>query len=170
MKSFTSDIITAIAHLPLVKCEDVNPSREGGLDSLRYEITNGRPGFSMQISRAEGKGGTISVEKQLREEIQKVWAFKPIWNTRRIRTQSGIFLAYGCRDGKKPLNPTYSPADYDNPDAASCGIAQDAVIQIAAEAKCRIRDELRYFGMPAENVYPDLSNVCMEISEFVKMR
>ncbi|MGN0843660.1 MAG: FRG domain-containing protein [Kiritimatiellia bacterium] len=47
MKSLTSDIIVAIAHLPLVKKEDVHPGKVNGLSALRYEITNERPGFSM---------------------------------------------------------------------------------------------------------------------------
>ena len=79
-----------------------------------------------------------------------------------------MFLAFGCRDGKEPLNPTFSPLDYDNPAAPSCGIAQVAVIQIDGGFKSKITDELRYFGVPAESIYPDLSNVCVEISERLK--
>ena len=167
MKSFTSDIITAIAHLPLVKCGNINPSREDGLDYLRYEVTNSRPGFSLPVSGLT-EDSLRSVKEQLREEIQHVWAFKPVWNSRRIRNQSGVFLAFGCRDGKEPLNPTFSPLDYDNPAAPSCGIAQVAVIQIDGGFKSKITDELRYFGVPAESIYPDLSNVCVEISERLK--
>ena len=167
MKSFTSDIITAIAHLPLVKCGNINPSRKDGLDYLRYEVTNSRPGFSMPVSESTGDN-LRTAKEQLREEIQHVWAFKPVWNTRRIRNQSGVFLAFGCRDGKEPLNPTFAPDDYENEDAPSCGIAQVAVIQIDGQFKKQIIEELRYFGMPAENVYPDLSNVCTEISERLK--
>lgn len=167
MKSFTSDIITAIAHLPLVKCSNINPSKKDGLDYLRYEVTNSRPGFSLPVFESAGND-LRSARKQLQEEIQHVWAFKPVWNTRRIRSQSGAFLAFGCRDGKKPLNPTFSPDDYDNKDAPSCGIAQVAVIQINGQFKRQIVEELRYFGMPAESVYPDLSNVCTEISERLK--
>lgn len=168
MKSFTSDIITAIAHLPLVRWNKVNPSQENGLEYLRYEITNNRPGFSMDVSESTGRDGLRPAKEQLREEIQHVWAFKPIWNTSRIRVQSGIFLAFGCRDGKQPLNPSFSPTDYDDPKAPSCGIAQVAVIQIDGSCKKRIREELRYFGLPTEAVYPDLSNVCTEISERIK--
>ena len=167
MKSFTSDIITAIAHLPLVKCENVNPSKENGLDYLRYEVTNSRPGFSLPVFESTGSD-LRSARKQLQEEIQHVWAFKPVWNTRRIRSQSGVFLAFGCRDGKEPLNPTFAPEDYDNKDAPSCGIAQVAIIQIDGQFKKKIVEELRYFGMPAESIYPDLSNVCIEISERLK--
>lgn len=168
MKSFTSDIITAIAHLPLVRWNKVTPSQENGLEYLRYEITNNKPGFSMDVSESTGRDSLRSAKEQLREEIQHVWAFKPIWNTPRIRSQSGIFLAFGCGDGKKPLNPSFSPDDYDNPKAPSCGIAQVAVIQIDGSCKKRIREELRYFGLPTEGLYPDLSNVCTEISERVK--
>ena len=168
MKSFTSDIITAIAHLPLVRWNNINPSKKDGLEYLRYEITNSRPGFSMEVSESTGRDRLRSAKEQLREEIQHVWAFKPVWNTSRIRSQSGIFLAFGCGDGKKPLNPSFSPDDYDNPKAPSCGIAQVAVIQIDGSCKKRIREELRYFGLPTEGLYPDLSNVCTEISERVK--
>ncbi len=93
MKTFTSDIITAIAHLPLVKQGDVNPSVVNGLEVLRYEVTNERPGFSMNI-RQDDSAKLKELETQLRKEIQQVWAFKPIWNTPRIRNQSGLA---GCR-------------------------------------------------------------------------
>lgn len=167
IKSFTSDIINAIAHLPLVNAKNINPSREDGLNYLRYEITNSRPGFSVETTESTGDN-LRSAKEQLRDEIQHVWAFKPIWNTRRIRTQAGIFLAFGCRDGKSPLNPSFAMEDYNSPNAPSYGIAQIDCIQIDGAFKARIREELRYFGMPIEALYPDLSNVCTEISERIK--
>lgn len=169
MKTFTSDIITAIAHLPLVKVEDVDPGVENGLEVLRYEITNERPGFSMNI-RQDASEKMKSLEKLLRKEIQQVWAFKPIWNTPRIRNQSGIFLAYGCRKGKEPLGPDFSRANYDNELAPSYGIVQVGYVQIAAEAKNELREQMRYFGLPVEAGYPDLSNVCNEIAQRVKKK
>lgn len=169
MKSFSSDIITAIAHLPLVKAENINPSREDGLDYLRYEVTNSRPGFSMPVMESTGKG-LRKAKEQLREEIQHVWAFKPVWNSDRIRGQFGAFLAFGCHDQKKPLKATFSLADYDVPSAPSYGIAQVAYIQINGKFKSRIREELRYFGVPIELLYADVSNVCSEISERVKTK
>ncbi len=156
IKSFTSDIIIAISHLPLVKAENVNPSVEDGLGYLTYEIKNNRPGF---ISEKDDK----EIGKWLRDEIQHVWAFKPMMNSRRIRKQGGLFLAFGCGDGKKSLEPTFLPEDYDNPDAPSYGIKQVDYIRVAAEAKKDIREQLRYFGMEAESVYPELSNVCGEL-------
>ena len=171
MKSFTSDIITAIAHLPLVRAEKIYPSKKGGLDYLRYEVTNSRPGFSMaDVSESTGEDNLKPVKEQLREEIRHVWAFRPIWNTERIRNQSGVFLAYGCGDQKKPLLPTFSPSDYNNPNAPSYGSAQVDYIQIHSEYKERICEELRYFGLPIELLYADLSNVCSEISERVKKK
>jgi len=167
MKTFTSDIITAIAHLPLVKPEDVKPSVLNGLEVLRYEITNERPGFSMNI-RQDASAKLMEYEKQLRQEIQQVWAFKPIWNTLRIRNQDGIFLAYGCRDGKAPLNPNFSRANYNDPNAPSHGIVQIGYVQIAAEAKNALREQMRWFGFPIEAGYPDLSDVCREISQRMK--
>lgn len=168
MKSFTSDIINAIAHLPLVDCENVNPENSpDGLDCLRYEITNSRPGFSTDVAMLDGTG-IMQAKAKLCEEIQHVWAFKPIWNTRRIRNQFGAFLAFGCHNGKRPLSPSFSLKDYDDPSAPSYGIAQVAVIQIDGSKKISIQDELRYFGMPLENLYPDISNVCQEISNRVK--
>lgn len=170
IKSFTSDIINAIAHLPLVKANLIHPSVEGGLDYLRYEITNDRPGFSMP-NVPESSGDSLHLaQEQLREEIQHVWAFKPMWNSDRIRRHSGLFLAYGCRDDKASLNPTFSLEDYDKPEAPSYGIAQVGYIQIHAKFKSRICEELRYFGMPIEGLYVDISNVCSEISERVKTK
>jgi len=169
MKTFTSDIITAIAHLPLVKPEDVNPSRLNGLETLRYEITNERPGFSMNIRR-DDSDKMKELEALLRRQIQQVWAFKPIWNTPRIRNQSGIFLAYGCRDGKEPLNPDFTRENYNNKDAPSSGIVQVGYVQVAAEKKNDLREQMRYFGLPAEAGYPDLSNVCNEICQRMKLK
>ena len=154
IKSFTSDRIIAIAHLPLVSAENVNPSRPKGLDYLTYEVKNNRSGFYYE---EEGIGSW------LREDIQHVWAFKPMMNSRRIRKQGGVFLAFGCSDNKKPLEPTFSPSDYDNPSSPSYGIKQVGYIRIASEAKANIRNQLRYFGMEAESVYPELSNVCEEL-------
>lgn len=171
IKSFTSDIIIAIAHLPLVRARRICPSKEGGLDYLRYEITNSRPGFSMAgVGESTGEDELKSVKEQLREEIGYVWAFRPIWNNERIRNQSGVFLAYGCGDFKCPLSPSFSISDYDNSSASSYGIAQVDYIQINAEYKERICEELRYFGQPIESLYADLSNVCLEISERVKQK
>jgi hypothetical protein len=73
-----------------------------------------------------------------------------------------MFLAFGCGDEKKPLQPTFSPSDYENELAPSYGIKQIGYVQIAANAKKRIREQLRLFGMPGELVYPELSNVCDE--------
>lgn len=161
MKSFTSDIIIAIAHLPLVDAENINPSKPDGLDYLTYEIKNNRPGFFYE---KEGIGSW------LREDIQHVWAFRPMLNSRRIRRQGGLFLAFGCGDNKKSLEPTFSPKDYENENAPSYGIKQIGCVQIAAEAKSRIREELRYFGMEGELVYPELSNVCDELkNRFVNL-
>ena len=166
IKSFTSDIIMAIAHLPLVKRQNINPSKPDGLSHLRYEITNSRPGFSMEIS--DFNDGLRQAKEQLQEEIQHVWPFKPIWNSERIRKQEGIVLAFGCKDNKDPLNPTFSLGDYDNPEAPSYGIAQIDYIQIHFDHKKYIREELRYFGIPIESVYPDLSNASMEIENRLK--
>lgn len=166
IKSFTSDIIAAIAHLPLVKRHNINPSKLDGLSHLRYEITNSRPGFSMEIS--DFNDGLQKAKEQLQEEIQHVWPFKPIWNSERIRKQEGIFLAFGCKDNKEPLNPSFSLDDYENPNAPSYGIAQIDFIQIHFEYKKYIREELRYFGVPIESVYPDLSNASMEIGNRFK--
>ena len=143
-----------VAHLPLVSAENVNPSRPKGLDYLTYEVKNNRSGFYYE---EEGIGSW------LREDIQHVWAFKPMMNSRRIRKQGGVFLAFGCGDNKKPLEPTFSPSDYDNPSSPSYGIKQVGYIRIASEAKANIRNQLRYFGMEAESVYPELSNVCEEL-------
>ena len=155
MKTFTSDIIIAIAHLPLVDANNIGLGHNPDLGYLEYEIQRERPGFSLD---SYGKRGC-----PLLEEIQQVWAFKPMMNSRRIRKQGGLFLAFGCGDGKKPLMPTFSPADYENESAPSHGIKQVGYVRIAAEAKKDIREQLRLFGMPGELVYPELSNVCKEL-------
>lgn len=161
MKSFTSDIIIAIAHLPLVSAADIHIGSDNGseddLGYLAYEIVRERPEFDLE---SYGKRNN-----PLYQEIQHVWAFKPMMNSARIRKQGGLFLAFGCGDGKKSLEPTFSPEDYDNEDAPSYGIKQVDYIRIAAEAKKDICEQLRYFGMESESVYPELSNVCEELKE-----
>ena len=156
MKSFGSDTIQAIAHLPLVDAWKVKPLEFDGLGYLSYEIRNNRPGFYTEKMVPE-------VGEQLRYDIQHVWAFRPMMNSRRISKQDGMFLAFGCGDEKKPLQPTFSPSDYENELAPSYGIKQIGYVQIAANAKKRIREQLRLFGMPGELVYPELSNVCDEL-------
>ncbi len=155
LKSFTSDIIIAIAHLPLVDADNVVLEPADDLGYLQYEIQRERPGFDLD---SYGKR-----DRPLSEEIQQVWAFKPMLNSRRIRKQGGLFLAFGCGDSKKPLEPTFSPMDYENESAPSYGIKQIGYVRIAAEAKRDIREQLRLFGMPGELVYPELSNVCEEL-------
>ena len=164
MKSFTSDIIVAISHLPLVDPDDFHLSgpmastdEQGeGLNILRYEIMKERPAFGFESERP------VAAPK-LRHDIQQVWAFKPMLNSPRIRKQGGIFLAVGCGDGKRPIKPTYSEEDYENPDASSFGIKQIGAVRIAADAKTTLVEELRLFGIRAENTYPELSDVCQKI-------
>lgn len=168
MKSFTSDIIVAIAHLPLVKPQDVNPSVQNGLEALRYEVTNERPGFSMNVRVGESSARMIKLESDLRREIQQVWAFKPILNNRRIRAQGGLFLAFGCGDRKEKLKVSFSPDDYYDEDKPSHGIKQIGYVQIRNKAKPTILSDLRMFGMPAEKVYPDIADACLEIGERYK--
>lgn len=159
MKSFTSDIIVAISHLPLVDADNIHPenSSKQDLGYLAYEMQSERPTFDLD---SYGKRG-----KSLFEEIQQVWSFKPLMNNPRIRNQGGLFLAFGCRDGKAPLHPTFSPNDYDNPNAPSFGIAQVGFVRIAAKAKADILEQLRMFGMTEEGVYPELSDVCKTLDK-----
>lgn len=159
MKSFTSDIIVAISHLPLVDADNIHPENgsKQDLGYLAYEMQSERPTFDLD---SYGKRG-----KSLFDEIQQVWAFKPLMNNPRIRNQGGLFLAFGCRDGKEPLRPTFSLADYDNPTAASYGIAQVGFVRIAARAKTDILEQLRMFGMTEEGVYPELSDVCKTLDK-----
>lgn len=154
MKSFTSDIIVAISHLPLIDADNIHPENgsKQDLGYLAYEMQSERPTFDLN---SYGKRG-----KSLFDEIQQVWAFKPLMNNPRIRNQGGLFLAFGCRDDKAPLHPTFSPDDYANPKAPSYGIAQVGFVCIAAHAKADILKQLRMFGMTEEAVYPELSDVC----------
>lgn len=156
LKSFNSDIIIAISHLPLVKPDQIDLTSEDGVDYLRYEIMNDRPGF--QIERAPN-----GMKQLLIEQLQQVWAFRPIINNRRVRAQSGLFLAFGCGQNKQSLQTTFAPEDYEDKNAPTYGIKQIDYVQIAAEAKNEIRDELRYYGMSGEVAYPELSDACKEL-------
>ena len=153
-----SDTIAAISCLPLIEAWKINPSKKDGLGYLTYQVKKESPGFS-----SESEWGEIG--ETLRDDIQKVWAFKPLMNNPRIRNQGGLFLAFGCHDGKEPLHPTFSERDYTNPNAPSYGIAQVGFVRIAAAAKKTILDQLRMFGMTEEAVYPDLQNVCQTLDK-----
>ena len=163
MKSWTSDIITAIAHLPLVDYDRLDFDKHDGLDVLRYEIMKERPGFGFTDDRPRWNG-------RLKRELQQVWAFKPRLNNDRVKNQSGLFLAVGCRNHKANLFPVYSPEDYDNEEAPTYGIKQVGVVQIAGAAKESILEDLRIFGMPKEFIYPDLSDVCRTIGDRFKKK
>ena len=156
MKSFTSDIIVAISHLPLVDCDRIDVEADKGLDTLRYEVMKERTAFGFSYER---KGENARLQK----EIQQVWAFKPRINNARIRNQDGLFLAFGCRSKKESLKPTFSREDYVRNDQPSYGIMQIGAVQIEAGSKATILEELRMFGMEEEVVYPELSDVCQKI-------
>lgn len=170
MKMYTSDIITAIAHLPLVKQRDVNPSRMNGLEVLRYEVTNERPGFSMYIRPDGGSEKMRDLERLLRKEIQQVWAFRGVYNNDRVRNQSGVFLAFGCGDEKARLKATFSPKDYEVGSSPTYGIKQIGYVQIHRDAKRRILEQLGLMGMEAPVVYPDLSDVCKSITNEFELK
>ena len=160
MKSFTSDIIIAISHLPLVDAEDLDLKDVNGkgLHYLTYEIANERSAF-------HSANDNEKLGKQLQEDLQQVWAFRPIINNRRIRAQGGAFLAFGCGHHKKPLDATFAPEDYeikegDGIKKPTQGIKQIGFVRIAEGKKSDIRKQLRHFGMPEEAVYPDLTEVC----------
>lgn len=172
MKHFSSDVITAIAHLPLVTDAQFDIGDEtnlkknySGLGYLSYEINKERPSFSLEGDLAE----------RLRRDIQQVWAFKPIWNNDRIRYQEGIFLAFGCGNNKSSLNASFSAddfvkselfdKDYSGQPAPSCGIMDIAHIAIQDRAKKPILDELRNFGIMKELVYPDLADACITLAD-----
>lgn len=157
MKSFTSDIIVALSHLPLVDADKIHPGQPGGLDKLRYEVTKERPSFGLEKDWPEEA-------KRLHHDIEYVWAFKPILNNRRISYQEGIFLAFGCHADKKALHPSFSPADYNNSHAPSYGIEQIGVVRLASERKKEILDQLRIFGVLGEMVYPELEQSCKSIT------
>lgn len=159
MKSFTSDIIVAISHLPLVDADKIHlqlSKRDVGY--LIYETKNERPAFYR-------KEDDVSLHEQLCNDLGHVWAFKPLMNNPRIRNQGGLFLAFGCRNEKEPLHPSFSLDDYDKKDKPSYGIAQVGFVRIAAKAKPTILEQLRMFGMTEESVYPELSDVCRTLAK-----
>lgn len=163
MKSFTSDIITAIAHLPLVNADKIKLDEPRGLGYLTYEVLRERPGFISEDEWPE-------IGETLRSELQQVWAFKPIVNNQRLRNQGGVFLAFGCGTGKEPLHPSFSPGDYGDKTKPSWGIAQIGFVRIGAAYKRKILGELRWFGMQEERIFPELADVCEVLAKRFKER
>lgn len=161
MKYFSSDVITAISHLPLLNPDQLDFSKDLGY--LYHAIKVEQPGFSARSWLTD----------ELKRDIQQVWAFQPAWNNARIRFQEGIFLAFGCRNHKEPLHPSFSREDFDKfpqddktaKSAPSCGIMQLGYVKISKDYKKPIAEDLRYCGVLAEMVYPDLSDSCTAIHE-----
>ncbi len=160
IRSFDSDIIAAISHLPLLDAEDIDPTTPCGLDHLAWEVKKERSGFYEESEDAE-------TGERLRRDFGFVWPFRPILNSQRLYNQSGIFLAFGCGYHKEPLITTFSLQDYNNEKAPSCGMAEVGLIRIRASAKNDIVRRLRHFGVWAERIYPDLEPVGAAIAQRV---
>lgn len=162
MKSFTSDIIVAASHL--VRLRDEQFIGEGGLETLAYEVCNERPGWLKEQDR------TRKLNPDLERELGQVWAFQPIFNSRRIVRQGGAFLMFGCKERKQNLVATFSDADYESKSAATYGIRQLGVVRIGSQAKPCVKEELRRFGVLDELVYPELHEACASIAQRFKNR
>lgn len=127
--------------------------REGRTERMRCRIVDDIAREALRI---------IDEESSVHPESRAEFFFRGESKNHQSDYDDEPLLAFGCGDNKKSPEPTFSPSDYDNPFAPSYGIKQVGYIRIAAEAKKDIRKQLRYFGMEAESVYSELSNVCEE--------
>lgn len=151
IKYSTGDTVTALSNLARIKKEHI---RLDDLSYLAYECRNERAGF---IWKGEGHryDDIQGVSEKLDCDIKKVWCVKPVINNPRIDFQVGEFFLFGCLDRKQNLDASFSEFDYDNPVAATEGIARIGVLAIAPEAKKEAREMASYLDIGLERIYPD---------------
>ena len=144
IKYSTSDTVVALSNLARIAPDHVT------IDNLRYlayECQNERAGFYWE----EGS----DVSNMLKRDIKKVWCVRPVNNNVRIQAQRGEFFIFGCGDKKKPLNVTFSEADYGNPHAPSEGIAEIGILTVTPELKHELKEMAEILDVTEDRLYPD---------------
>ena len=146
IKYGTSDTVTALSNLARLKADHVTFD-EDGLRYLGAECKNERAGFYVK----EGS----EVTEWLRRDLRKVFCVKPMVNNIRVNFQLGEFFLFGCNERKGCLDATFDECDYENPNAATEGIAQIGLLTLAPRVKQEVREMSLYLDVGEARLYPD---------------
>ena len=156
IKYGTSDTVTALSNLARLKSDHVTFDEE----SLRYlgaECKNERVGFYV-------KEGSAVTEK-LRRDLRKVFCVKPMVNNIRVNFQLGEFFLFGCNEQKECLDVTFDECDYDDPSAATEGIAQIGIVTLTPKAKRDAREMADYLDIGEHRLYHDFQHHSQMLKE-----
>lgn len=159
VKYGTGDTVTALSNLARLKSDHVTFDEEG-FRYLSAECKNERAGFFIE----EGSATT----KALRRDLKKVFCVKPMVNNIRVNFQLGEFFLFGCSEHKKSLDATFDECDYDNPAAATEGIAEIGLVIMTPQAKkdaCEVSD---YLDIEEHRLYPDFQHHSQTLKERYK--
>lgn len=159
IKYGTSDTVTALSNLARLKSNHVTFDEEG-LRYLGAECRNERAGFYVKEDS--------KVTKLLRRDLRKVFCVKPMVNNIRINFQLGEFFLFGCNEQKKCLDATFDECDYDNPAAATEGIAEIGIIIMTPKAKKNSCEMSDYLDIGEHRLYPDFQHHSQILKERYK--
>ena len=159
IKYGTSDTVTALSNLARLKSNHVTFDEEG-LRYLGAECKNERAGFFVE----EG----TEITKALRRDLKKVFCVKPMVNNIRVDFQLGEFFLFGCNEQKKCLDATFDECHYDNPAAATEGIAEIGLIMMTPQAKKDAREMSDYLDIGEHRLYPDFQHHSQALKERYK--
>ena len=159
IKYGTSDTVTALSNIARLKSDHVTFNEEG-LRYLGAECRNERAGFYVKEDS--------KVTKLLRRDLRKVFCVKPMVNNIRINFQLGEFFLFGCNEQKKCLDATFDECDYDNPAAATEGIAEIGIIIMTPKAKKNSCEMSDYLDIGEHRLYPDFQHHSQILKERYK--
>ena len=154
IKYSTSDTIVALSNLARIKPENIDVANLG---YLAYECKNERAGFYWE----EGS----DVSEKLMSDIKKVWCVRPVNNNVRIQAQRGEFFIFGCGDKKEKIEASFSESDYNNPDAATNGIAEIGIITLTPSLKREVKEMAEILDVTEDRLYPDFGRFHKVIKE-----
>ena len=164
IKYSTGDTVTALSNLARIKSDHV---RLDDLSYLAYECQNERAGFIWK-KFGNREDDLQRVSEKLDRDIKKVWCVRPVINNPRIDFQVGEFFLFGCLDRKAMLDASFEEYDYDNPEAATEGIARIGVLAVSPEAKYEAKQMSMYLDIGIERIYPDFHFHSQAINERFK--
>ena len=154
IKYSTSDTIVALSNLARIRSENIDISN---LRYLAYECMNERAGFYWEKDS--------DVSKKLMRDIKKVWCVRPVNNNVRIQAQRGEFFIFGCENEKDKINASFSEFDYNNPDAATNGIAEIGIITLTPSLKREVKEMAEILDVTEDRLYPDFGRFHNVINE-----
>ena len=154
IKYSTSDTIVALSNLARIKTDNIDISN---LRYLAYECMNERAGFYWK----EGS----DVSQKLMDDIKKVWCVRPVNNNVRIQAQRGEFFIFGCENNKEKIEASFSESDYNNPDAATNGIAEIGIITLTPSLKQEVKNMADILDVTEDRLYPDFGRFHNVIKE-----